>query len=410
MQTEQHSRADAHASDCPLARTLAARMRSARLELTGTWLERIAARVAIDPNRVFPTDELLDHVPLLIDGIADYLEDPRRPVVGEGPVIAKAMELGALRHEQGFDEHEILKEFEIFGGILFAFLSREADQLEEDCTRKELVVCAQRLFAAVALIQQACVTHYLQLMKEQLRERENRLRAFNRMVTHELKNNINAALGAAQILEEEPVDDAQRRKLAGIAVRNTLAMRDVLDNLLELSKLEVNSRRQRHVTLPQAAAEAMRQLRDSARAKGIEIRCADLPPVEVNAAAIELALTNLVSNAIKYADVKKPSRWVEVRGRIADREDAAGCETVVEVRDNGVGVPEQDRNNLFRQFFRAGSATITGAEGTGLGLSIVQETVSSLGGRVWAEFPDEGSVFAFALPCRRESEGSARSG
>lgn len=63
---------------------------------------------------------------------------------------------------------------------------------------------------------------------------------------------------------------------------------------------------------------------------------------------------------------------------------------------------------LFEQFFRGHGETVTGVEGTGLGLSIVQETVASLGGRVWTEFPDEGgSVFGFSLPSRREEDAAA---
>lgn len=91
------------ARECRLAGALAERLRDSRSELTHRWLDRIASRVAIDPNRVFPTEELLDHVPLLIDGIADYLEDPAAEVSADTPVIGKARELGALRHAQGFD-------------------------------------------------------------------------------------------------------------------------------------------------------------------------------------------------------------------------------------------------------------------------------------------------------------------
>ena len=82
--------------DCPLAAALAGRLRASRLELTTRWLTRIVERVSIDPNRVFPTDELLDHVPLLIDGIASYLENPAAEISVDMPVVGKAMELGAL--------------------------------------------------------------------------------------------------------------------------------------------------------------------------------------------------------------------------------------------------------------------------------------------------------------------------
>src|SRR5690348_4077984 len=157
-------------ADCPIAATLASRLRAAKTELTARWLERISERVSLGAGKLFPSDELLDHVPLLMLGIADYLEDPGQSVSGDSAVLAKAMELGALRYAQGFDEYEILKEFEIFGGIVFAFLARTVDELEVPCTPSELMICSQRLYRAVALIQEATATQYLRLMKERLTE------------------------------------------------------------------------------------------------------------------------------------------------------------------------------------------------------------------------------------------------
>src|SRR4026209_56900 len=151
---------DLQFENCTRAKALADKMRASSDELTRRWLDRISARVEMDPNRIFPTDALLDHVPLLILGIADYIENPERVILSEVPVVAKAMELGELRFAQGFDEYEVLKEYEIFGGILFSFLSRIVDEIEEPCSRGELLACAHRLFLAVALIQQATLTHY----------------------------------------------------------------------------------------------------------------------------------------------------------------------------------------------------------------------------------------------------------
>src|SRR5688572_27645608 len=152
-------------TDCPLAVTLAERLRDKRDALTSRWLVRIADRVALTPNRIFPSDDLIDHVPLLLLGIADYIQDPTRPVLAETPVIAKAMELGALRHTQGFDEHQLLKEYEILGGILFQFLTDSVDEIDTKCTRAELVFCAGRLFQAIAVIQQATTTQFLMLAR-----------------------------------------------------------------------------------------------------------------------------------------------------------------------------------------------------------------------------------------------------
>lgn len=387
--------------NCRLSKALASRMVVEREDLTRRWLERIAARVNIDPNHIFPTETLLNHVPLLIDGIADYLADPALEISADVPVIAKAIELGELRFSQGFGAHEILKEFEILGGVLFAFLVRTVDTIDEPCTRGELLACAQRLFRAISVIQQVTTTHFLRAVSERVNEREERLRSFNRMVTHELKNRIGLILGAGQLLQEEPVmdDPKQRANFVRMIVENAAGMQIVLDNLITLSRTDADARQQRHVLLPEAVSEVVRQLREMARSRGVDVRIdGDLPDVEVNAAAVELCLTNYVSNAIKYSDPSKEERWVRVRGRLAPENG----ELVVEVHDNGIGVPSEARSKLFERFFRAHGDTVTGVEGTGLGLSIVREIMESISGRSWAEFTEEGgSIFALALPCRR---------
>ena len=391
--------------DCQLASVMAERLRAARTELTTRWLDRISERVSINPNRIFPTEELLDHVPLLIEGVADYIEDPARAVAADTDVISKARELGALRHSQGFDEFEILKEYEIFGGILFTFLTRLASEEAENCSKVEMATCSHRLFQAVSLIQQATATQYLQLMKQQLGEREERLRSFNRALTHELRNRMGAISGAAQLLEIPELAEAKRRELGSLIVRNATGMRVVLEDLLELSRVNDDTRQQRHVRLSSAAAEVRRHLRDAARSAGVEVRVSpDLPDVEVSAAAVELCLMNLISNAIKYADPAKEARIAEVRGYVMVSAADRPSEVVVEVQDNGIGVPAAQRGQLFERFFRAHKESAPEVDGTGLGLSIVRETVEGLGGRVWAEFPEEGSVFAFAIPCRRTAD------
>ena len=388
---------------CPLAATLAARVRANRSVLTRRWLERIAARVSIEPDRIFPTDALLDHVPLLMDGIASYLENPAREITAEVTVVAKARELGELRHAQGFDAYQILKEYELLGSILFSFLVEEVDELDLQSPRGELLICAQRLFRAVAIIQQSTLTHFLDLANERVHERDQRLRAFNRALSHEMKNRIGAVLGAGDLLLTlDQLGPDERARFAKIIVRNARDMQETLANLLDLSRLDGDVRQQRHIELPQAAAEVLRRLRDAADASKVEVRVeGQLPAIEVNAAAVELVLTNYVSNGIKYADPAKAHRFVTISGHVRELDD--GCALVISVRDNGLGVPEEARERLFERFFRAHD-TVTGVEGTGLGLNIVRETVANMGGRAWAEFFDEGSAFCFSIPCRRTDD------
>jgi signal transduction histidine kinase len=393
-----------------IASVVAERLRQARDDLVQRWLDRIAARVALTPNRVFPTEELLNHVPLLIDGIAAYVERPDDGLDADAPVVAKAMELGALRHSQGFDAYEILKEHEILGAIIVSFLGEIVEDVGSGVPPVELLSTWQRVSYAVELIRQATVTHFLRLFNEKVKERENRLRRFNRMVSHELKSRVGAIRGAASLLSEPWLAQEQREQFHRIILQNGEGLQHVLENLETISRIESDSRQRHNVLLPQATAEAARQLRDAADARHVSIRIADdLPAVEVDAATVELCLANYLSNAIKYSDPAKAERWVDVSGELtfAGRPPGAG-ELIVRVRDNGLGVPPEARGRLFEQFYRAHDDTITGAEGTGLGLSLVRESVAALGGRAWVEFPEEGgSIFAFSLPSRREEDAAA---
>lgn len=380
-------------------------MREARLDLINRWLARITERVDLDPNHVFPSEDLLDHVPVLVDGIASCVENPSLSIGTDAPVIAKAMELGALRHGQGFDEYQILKEFEILGGVMFAFLTRTVRELKEPCENADLLVCAHRLFNAITLIQQATVTHYQELLRERVKERESRLRGFNQALSHEMKNRLGATMGAAEILEADEVGTPEeRRKVLRVLLRNLASMRATIDNLVELSRMDHDARQARHVLLRGAVAEAARQLRSFATQNGVKIEVAeDLPAVEVSAAAVELCLTNLLSNAIKYHHKEKSDRWVRVEAGL-DEVHAGAARVVIRVADNGLGVPEPERGQLFERFFRASHQHQGEIEGTGLGLSIVRETARSLGGSAWAEFPAGESVFAFSIPCRRSGD------
>ena len=394
----------------PLARLLAAELRLARTDVVRRWLDRIVARVTVEPKHIFPTETLLDHVPLLVDGIADYLESVEGAADASDVVEAKAMELGELRHAQGFDAYEILKEHELLTAILYTTMRDALGRIDASAQDPMAVAfCWQRVGEATENIRQTTMMHFLRISAEQVRLREERLRRFNRMVSHELKNRIGAIRGASTLLAEPWLEKEQTARFHRIIAQNGEGLQRVLENLTALSRLEGEARQQRNVLLPQAASEVVRQLRDAAKLGEVKVVIdEDLPTVEVDAAAVELALTNYVSNAIKYADKDKPDRWVRIAGELTVGTVERDGELLVRVSDNGLGVPESSRERLFEQFFRAHGETVTGVEGTGLGLSIVQETVTSIGGRAWAEFPqDGGSVFLFCLPSRRAEDAAA---
>ena len=288
--------------------------------------------------------------------------------------------------------------------MLFNFAARQADTMEQRCSNSELLIFSHRLFRAIAVIEQATTSHYLRVTNERVNEREERLRRFNRMVSHELKNRVGAVLGAGELIQEEWLPDEERHKFAGIVLQNARALQQVLENLTELSRLDPESRRQRNIMLREAVSEVLRQQRELLRAHDVELIVEELPAVEVNAAAVELCLSNYISNAVKYSSPSRKDRWVRVAARL-DAEDGGSSAThlTVFVEDNGVGIAPEQRERLFSRFYRA-EGTAHAVEGTGLGLSLVRETLEAMGGRAWAEFPGDKTVFAFSMPCRRRRE------
>lgn len=261
---------------------VAARLRADREEIVYRWLERISARVTLDGQAVFPSEDLLNHVPLLIDGIADFVGSVDGELNSSAPVTAKAMELGALRHSQGFDAYQILKEYEILANILYSSTRPLLEERVEAANSREALVCWEQIAQAVELIRQATMVHFLRLAGERVAEREDRLRRFNRMVAHELKNRVGALRGAGHMLQESWLESDQRLRFQEMILENAEGIQHVLANLETLSRLDTDSRQNRNVLLTHAAVEAARQLRDTAEARKVEVRVAtDLPPVEV---------------------------------------------------------------------------------------------------------------------------------
>src|SRR4051794_5520445 len=257
---ERHLATDPSKYPFELAAILSDRLRTAKQELVTQWLERITERVSIETRRIFPTHGLLNHIPLLIEGVAGYLKRPERDIDSKAPVVAKAMELGALRHSQGFDAYELLKEYEMLSEIVFAFLTDIAETIPGDHSRRDFLVCWERLAQAMELVRQATVSHFLRLSSSQINERENRLRKFNQTVAHELKNNVGAIAAASTALAENWVAPSDRKEFDEIIGRNAESLQRVLANLEALSRTQGDSRHCRNVLLPQAASEAVREL------------------------------------------------------------------------------------------------------------------------------------------------------
>src|SRR5690606_18334124 len=117
-----------------------------------------------------------------------------------------------------------------------------------------------------------------------------------------------------------------------------------------------------------------------------------IPDLLVDASRVEIVLLNLISNGAKYADPAEPVRWV----RISFKLSPDSGQWLVEVADNGSGIPTELRGRIFDRFFRGHPEM---AEGSGLGLAIVREALQQLGSSLDVESePGQGTTFCFSLP------------
>ena len=378
-------------------RLIGGRMRAEHESLAGRWLVRLNELLPVAVNDVFPTQALLDHIPALIQEIADYLEDTDADEFATNTfVIDKARELGELRYEQRASVHQLLREYHVLGAILVGFVEEET-RLITSVAAVEVIAVLGRVAQAVGVLQQTTIETFITKYSERIDEQTRRLENFNRMVSHELRQPI-GALQFAIRLADECEDRQARAGYQDVIERNLTRLVRLTDQLAMMSRLKTpaDNTQTQHLPLELVAREVERQLGEMANRRGVQIVIDEaLPVVDVDVAAVELILVNLVSNAIKYSDPAKPARIVEVRGE--SRPDAC----VIRVHDNGVGIPAEHLPRIFERAYRAHADRDEelGTDGFGLGLAIVRDCVADQGGHVGVESVlGEGATFTVTLP------------
>ena len=229
-------------------------------------------------------------------------------------------------------------------------------------------------------------------------QRANRSKsAFLANMSHEIRTPMTAILGYADLLLDEEMQlGEEARRLLEIVRRNGGHLLDVLNDILDLSKIEAGRLEVERIatSLVHIVSEIASLMRVRADEKGIalEVSFATPIPSEVlsDPTRIRQAVVNLLGNAIKFTERGA------VRLRVAyDREREVAQ---IEVRDTGIGIAPEKRANLFRAFEQADSSITRRFGGTGLGLAITKRIASLLGGDCTVESePGQGSTFTFTL-------------
>jgi two-component system phosphate regulon sensor histidine kinase PhoR len=247
-----------------------------------------------------------------------------------------------------------------------------------------------------------------------LRRLEDVRRDFVANASHELKTPLTAIRGFSETLLDDDLPAPLRRQFAETVKANADRLQRIVDDLLDLSRIESGGFRVEPeiVSVAEMAEEAMVPCRAQMQEKRIRYGT-DVPPecefVLADPSALRQILANLIGNAIRYVpeggEVRLTAR---LAGTLPGKPDDPRCWVQVSVSDNGAGIPSAHLPRIFERFYRADAARSREDGGTGLGLAIVKHLVEAHGGTVDAEsHVGRGTTIRFVVPAPDEAEVEA---
>ncbi|NWJ45344.1 MAG: HAMP domain-containing histidine kinase [Chloroflexi bacterium] len=222
---------------------------------------------------------------------------------------------------------------------------------------------------------------------------------FLAIASHELRAPLTNAISFMEMVLDSSLGEMneQQRQFLNTADRNLKNMLSMINNLLEIERLESGM-----IQFDLTTFDLLRYTRNlvdffamdlQKRNLNIIVESDGAPSylIKADMGRVEQVMNNLLSNAIKYSRTGGSA--------IVIRLEKHGGHIITHITDSGIGIPETDQQMLFQRFYRASNATQEGARGSGLGLSVVKAVVEQLNGKVWVTSKvGEGSTFSLSLP------------
>jgi signal transduction histidine kinase len=252
---------------------------------------------------------------------------------------------------------------------------------------------------------QRSASEELRKLNDQLRQASKAKSDFLANMSHELRTPMNAILGFVEMVLDEIYGDVPenlREPLTDVQTNGKHLLR-LINDVLDLSKIEAG--RMELVLSEYSVQDVVETVRASLQSlaleKGLGFTAAaddDIPLALGDGKRITQCLMNLVGNALKFTR----------RGRVAVRVDRQGDNLLYQVSDTGIGIPQEELENIFGEFQQVDTTITREFSGTGLGLNITKKFVELHGGRIWVESElGKGSTFFFTVPLRMNDGGSA---
>jgi signal transduction histidine kinase/CHASE2 domain-containing sensor protein len=215
------------------------------------------------------------------------------------------------------------------------------------------------------------------------------------LVSHELRTPLTSIQGLSDVLLKFPVETLQAREMLATIHAEAVRLSETINRYLDIARLESGAQALRitPVDVEQLIVGCVRLHIPLAAERGIRInQMLDprMPPLAADAQLLAQALNNLLSNAIKYSPVNS---------EVSIETNSDGESLLINVRDQGPGIPQEECSQIFEKFYRLERDTVSGVVGTGLGLPLVKEIVEKHGGQVQVKSsPGLGATFTIHLP------------
>jgi PAS domain S-box-containing protein len=328
-----------------------------------------------------------------------FMEDGRSPMTSEAVPLSRAY------------RGEVLRE----AGMVIRVQGQPPRQVISNCA--PLYDAQGQLLGAVAVMrditEQRRVNEALRRTAEELSQSNDEVRQFAYIVSHDLRGPLCNVGGFVSELRRSLVDLSQivqpaidqigeteragAERIFGRDVPEALGFIDasvirmdrLVNSLLRLSQVGRHEQNWERLALGPLVSGLLESVRTQIEACGVTVTVHPLPEVMADRTSVELILSNILGNAVLYLDPTRPGR-IEIDGTLN------AAELFMKISDNGRGIAEEHREEVFAPFRRAGAPDVPGE---GMGLAYVQALLRRQGGRIWFDSkPGVGTTFSFVLP------------
>jgi heavy metal sensor kinase len=359
-----------------------------------------------DPSRVPPVNAKFDRESLR----EEHLTAESELMIFAMPFTAKdggryVIEVGAANQEIERMLHgllfaiaiglQVVVSMAMAGGyLLMRRALRPVDEITQSAERITSRNLGERLPVAETGDEIERLSVGLNRMIARLDESFQHVNRFSADASHELRTPLTILRGELEAAAQQGQITPELRETLGSALEETERLSRIVESLMAISRLDAGEARVElaHFDLAELTSSTTEQMRLLAEDKDIALRCESEQQVRVEGdrARLKQVIVNLVDNAIKYTPAG---------GLVGVKVSASNGRAVIEVNDNGVGIPSEALPHIFERFYRVDKARSRQMGGAGLGLSIIKAIVTAHGGQVKVESVEgKGSQFLVELP------------